>query len=78
MEKKLQRKNSSSNSVNGARKAQWKRRLTKFPKPISQWRPQEGKLEAQAEEVLLQHSSLGKLGKVFHTLLPQKSACGLQ
>ena len=63
MEKKLQRKNSSSNWVNGARKAHWKRRLTKFPKPISQWRPQEGKLEAQAEEVLLQHSSLGKLGK---------------
>ena len=61
-----------------SKKAHWKQRLTKFPKPISQWRPQEGKLEAQAEEVLLQHSSLGKLGKVFHTLLSQKSACGLQ
>ena len=79
MEKKTSKeKNSLSNWVNGARKAHWKRRLTKFPKPISQWRPQEGKLEAQAEEVLLQHSSLGKLGKVFHTLLSQKSACGLQ
>lgn len=47
-------------------KARRERRLKKFPKSISQWKPQGGKLEAWAEEVLTAlHTGLHSTAVVF-------------